>query len=361
MLHTEDGPSTSLALPAAARRRTGSKMSHLVATELRRQIVRGQIAPGDTLPSESQLMKVLDVSRDTLREALRMLESESLIYIRRGRNGGAVVRRPDLRAISRYIALLLQTREVTYEDIHEARLILEGASVELLAHHVSPELSERLATLRAGQATDPSEPLAFALSVVQFDQGVVDLIGNGMLSLLAGIFRDSYAGELFCCLSNRKAHVSSRVERVLDQQAAFVQAARKGDIESIAELWVEYLRDIRRLLLGSRSKFGPIDVTPMWRAEVGNDRGDSRVEKIAPTISVELRSRIAEGRLTNGDKLLALPDLAADFGVSRPTLREALRILERESLLDLRTGSRGGAHVRVPLDRDRSPTCGDHH
>jgi DNA-binding FadR family transcriptional regulator len=86
-----------------ARRRNGSKVSHLVATELRRRIVRGQVAPGDTLPSEAHLMELLDVSRDTLREALRMLESESLIYIRRGRNGGAVVRRPDLRAIGRYL------------------------------------------------------------------------------------------------------------------------------------------------------------------------------------------------------------------------------------------------------------------
>ena len=107
-----------------ARPRNGGKMSHLVAGELRRQIVRGQIAPGDTLPSEAELIKVLDVSRDTLREALRMLESESLIYIRRGRHGGAVVRRADLRAVARYVALLLQIRQATLDDVHEARLVL---------------------------------------------------------------------------------------------------------------------------------------------------------------------------------------------------------------------------------------------
>ena len=189
--------SPSLLTDDLARRRNGNKMSHLVATELRRRIVRGQVAPGDTLPSEAQLMKILDVSRDTLRGALRMLESESLIYIRRGRNGGAVVRRPDLRAIGRYIALLLQTRGVTLDDIHEARRILEGPAVALLADHLSPELSRRLESLQDSQIRDISDPVGVARSLAQFDQGVVDLAGNGMLSLLSGIFRDSYAGEIY--------------------------------------------------------------------------------------------------------------------------------------------------------------------
>src|SRR5580704_2051753 len=67
------------------------KTAELVAAELRRKIVRGELAEGDALPSEAALMADFAVSRPTLREAFRVLESESLISIRRGARGGARV------------------------------------------------------------------------------------------------------------------------------------------------------------------------------------------------------------------------------------------------------------------------------
>jgi GntR family transcriptional repressor for pyruvate dehydrogenase complex len=64
------------------------KTGELIATHLRRQIVRGELLPGETLPAESQLMEQYGVSRPTLREAFRILESETLISVRRGSRGG---------------------------------------------------------------------------------------------------------------------------------------------------------------------------------------------------------------------------------------------------------------------------------
>jgi DNA-binding FadR family transcriptional regulator len=247
--------------------------------------------------------------------------------------------------------LLLQTRRVTFEDVHEARVILEGPAVALLSHDVSPELTQRLVSLHEEQVTDRSDPLTIVTSLIRFDQAVVDMAGNGMLSLLSGIFRDSYAGEIYLSLRRLKGRSSRLLEQVLAKQAAFVDSVQLGGNDKLSDLWLEYLDDTRRLILGPRSRLGPINVTALWRAEVVTDRADSRTEKIASTIAVEIRSRLAEGQLNSGDKLPALPELAAAFGVSRPTLREALRVLERESLLDLRTGTRGGAHIRGPSTR----------
>jgi DNA-binding FadR family transcriptional regulator len=69
---------------------------------------------------------------------------------------------------------------------------------------------------------------------------------------------------------------------------------------------------------------------------------------MAASIATDIRIRIAEGQLRCGDQLPALPELAAEFGVSRPTIRECLRVLEMEGLVDLRTGSRNGATVLEP-------------
>jgi GntR family transcriptional repressor for pyruvate dehydrogenase complex len=73
-----------------------------------------------------------------------------------------------------------------------------------------------------------------------------------------------------------------------------------------------------------------------------------RVSKTAELIANELRSRIARGLLKPGDVLPAELELVKQFNVSRPTLREAFRILENESLIVIRRGSRGGVLVASP-------------
>ena len=102
-------------------RRSPQKVSHLLAADLRRQILNGELAADQQLPSEPDLIARLQISRDTLREALRILESQQLLEVKRGRGGGAVVRRPGLQAVGRYVALLLQLRRTTLAHLEEAR------------------------------------------------------------------------------------------------------------------------------------------------------------------------------------------------------------------------------------------------
>lgn len=73
-----------------------------------------------------------------------------------------------------------------------------------------------------------------------------------------------------------------------------------------------------------------------------------RPPKTAELIAHRLRTRIVRGELSTGDNLPSETDLIVQFGVSRPTLREAFRILEAESLIQVRRGSRGGAQVTAP-------------
>lgn len=73
-----------------------------------------------------------------------------------------------------------------------------------------------------------------------------------------------------------------------------------------------------------------------------------RAPKTAELIATHLRNRIVKGELKPGETLPAEAHLMEQFGVSRPTLREAFRILEAESLIGIRRGSRGGAQVLDP-------------
>src|SRR5664279_1398137 len=84
------------------------KAAEIVSKVLRDQIVRGQIAEGASLAPEWELMERFGVSRPSLREAIRVLESEGLITIQRGARGGAIVHSPKMSVATRYVSLVMQ-------------------------------------------------------------------------------------------------------------------------------------------------------------------------------------------------------------------------------------------------------------
>ena len=73
-----------------------------------------------------------------------------------------------------------------------------------------------------------------------------------------------------------------------------------------------------------------------------------RVPKAGEMVALHLRRQIVLGELKEGDQLPSESVLMEQFGVSRPTLREAFRILEAEGIITVRRGVRGGARVQVP-------------
>jgi DNA-binding FadR family transcriptional regulator len=83
-----------------------------------------------------------------------------------------------------------------------------------------------------------------------------------------------------------------------------------------------------------------------------------RIPKAAELIAETIRRRIVEGDLKSGDALPSEPELMVEFHVSRASLREAFRILEAESLIEVKRGARGGARIRLPRDDTAAKTIG---
>src|ERR687895_639413 len=83
-------------------------------------------------------------------------------------------------------------------------------------------------------------------------------------------------------------------------------------------------------------------------ADLFNPVNDRRISEL---IVDQVRLLIRQGDLTAGDRLPAERELCERFGVSRVTVREALRVLEANGLVDIRVGARGGAFVTAPSSR----------
>src|ERR1700681_2033294 len=102
---------------SASRGVRSPKIAELVARTLRRMVVEGQLKDGDCLPHEAHLIAHFQVSRPILREAVRVLESERLVEVRRGSRTGAKVRVPGPETVARPGALVLAISGTTLGDV----------------------------------------------------------------------------------------------------------------------------------------------------------------------------------------------------------------------------------------------------
>ena len=171
--------------------KTPSDLSAQIAKASRDAIMEGRMIVDERLPSEAELASEFNVSRPTVREALKRLAAQSLIRTQRGAFGGAFVKRLSYEeAYGQHITtstLLLSMNAVRFETACEARYTLERACAPMAAARRSPD---HLATMRAeihrqGQPGLSDE--SFCASDVTFHRALVDAAGNPVLSYqLAG-------------------------------------------------------------------------------------------------------------------------------------------------------------------------------
>jgi DNA-binding FadR family transcriptional regulator len=166
-------------------------LSAQIAGAIRDAIISGELIVDQRLPSEAELSEHFDVSRPTVREALKRLAAQSLIRTQRGATGGAFVNRISFEeAYSQQITtstLLLSMNAVSFETACEARYALERACAPLSAKR---RTADHLATMRA-EIHRQSQPgltdEAFCASDVAFHRALVDGAGNPVMSYqLAG-------------------------------------------------------------------------------------------------------------------------------------------------------------------------------
>lgn len=243
------------------------KTAELIATHIRRQIVRGELREGDTLPPEVRLMEQFGVSRPTLREAFRILETESLISVRRGSRGGAQVMAPHLSVAARYVGLLLQVQGATIVDVYDARMVLEPVCARLLASRRQPadllDLTTCVDELRAVVDAGPDkvpDPAAWSQLTYRFHEIVMQRSGSKTLAIQGGVLQDIVATHLAITVARsfREPGTSDRFRRTIRSYTKLIGLIEAKDGDGAEQHWRAHMEVAAKSLLRDDLKSKPV-------------------------------------------------------------------------------------------------------
>ena len=165
------------------------KTAELVARQIRNAIIRGNLADGDTLPAESHLIAEFEVSRPTIREAVRILESEGLMTVARGARGGARISAPNFQMIQRAAGITLQSQNVTIGDVYEMYALLEPPAARLVAERRSAEAGPILREIVAREFSIADDSDAAMDAIADFHENLIELAGNKTLIVFVNALR----------------------------------------------------------------------------------------------------------------------------------------------------------------------------
>ncbi len=238
----------------------------LVVDQIRRAIGTGRYLPGERLPAERELASQLGVSRTTVREALRVLQDDGLIEIRRGRGGGPIVVQPDVLAEDARARVRERLDEI--ERIIDYRIAVESACARLAATRRTDAdldaLREALFRMAAfveiaGYAeSDTMPPSRFFAADSEFHRLIARATGNDMLldsveDGRAAMFLP--VGAIFTKLHpSANEHHDEIFDAILQQDAVRAERAMVAHIEGTRGALREFAQGPVRSRRRSRSK-----------------------------------------------------------------------------------------------------------
>jgi GntR family transcriptional regulator, transcriptional repressor for pyruvate dehydrogenase complex len=221
----------------------------LVADKVRELILTGQVSEGDSLGREVDLIEQFGVSRPSLREALRILETEGLISVVRGLGGGVVVREPDHRITARTASIVLQARNVPLADVFDARSLMEPLAAKQVAQSRNRHAAaEELRGLVRQQEKVLGDPEAWGVTIGEFHERLVALAGNQTLTIVAEMLNEVVARAIVALTRTRHNYGTSPAERRRGIRAhlLLIQLIEAGDGPGAEEHWRQHMAFVGR-------------------------------------------------------------------------------------------------------------------
>jgi GntR family transcriptional repressor for pyruvate dehydrogenase complex len=221
-----------------------ARLNEGVVTRIKALIYSKELKVGEKLPSERDLASRLEVSRVTVREALRSLEQSGLIEIRPGVTGGAFVVYNLQKPLFDCVYDLFRGGSLTLSHFTEARKTIECFSIRRAVQNITEESIERLSRINENMVADFDRE-RFVAQNMAFHMTIAELSGNPLISLMIQ--------ALFDLLKRLRPDFVQRnrfMRETFKRHEAIIEALRRKDASLCEELMavdVEHTRKLRHL------------------------------------------------------------------------------------------------------------------
>jgi len=223
-----------------------ASLAKQIAEKIRESIADGTLKADDQLPTEDKLAKQFEVSRPTIREALKRLAAQSLVRSRRGPAGGTFINRPTREEVSSNLttatSLLVSLGEFELPEVLEARHQFEVVCARLAAERNTPADMDVMKKELKTQKDSALSDVDFCASDVRFHRALADAAHNPVLQFVM------YAViEALQPIENMIVFRFRERKKIVKQHEMMLAALKARDIEAaVAAVTVqtEYLRGI---------------------------------------------------------------------------------------------------------------------
>jgi GntR family transcriptional regulator, transcriptional repressor for pyruvate dehydrogenase complex len=214
------------------------RISEIIVEQIRLLMRQGQLKPGDRLPPERDLCERFGVSRVTVREALRMLESSGLVEIRVGARGGAFVTAPSSNRVGENLADLLTLSVISAADVTEVRMILEVGIVPLVCERATEEdLADLKRICERSEAALRADDYSMDMSL-EFHTRVAQATHNPAVVMLV----ESFRGPILMSLQQAREAAPEMGGLGTQEHERFIQAVRRRDADAATQIMREHLK-----------------------------------------------------------------------------------------------------------------------
>jgi len=218
-----------------------------VIVQVEQAIADGRIGPGDRLPPERELAGQLNVSRASVREALRVLEAFGVVTSRQGRgaDAGCVVSAGDQNGLAGLLRIYTLLMKVPLSDLVDLRVAIESMTARAAAER---RAGGRLAALAAEMA-DVEDRDGFLALDTSFHVELARASGNALAPLLMEALRETIAEQMRVAFREVADWTATRT-RVTADHEALAEAVAAGDAQAAERAVTEHIRGFYELLHG---------------------------------------------------------------------------------------------------------------
>ena len=211
-----------------------------IAENIRSAIMDGSLKVDEQLPTEEELARKFNVSRPTIREALKRLAAQNLVRSRRGPTGGTFVNRPsqeELRSSLMGSAMLMVSMgEFSLSEIAEARRELELTCCRLAAERREDDHLQTMAEEIRRQSSPETTDVDFCASDVRFHRALVDATRNPVLQFVMFAVIEALQPATNLVIFRFRER-----EKILAQHERIYEAIKTGDADVAEEALAEQM------------------------------------------------------------------------------------------------------------------------